>query len=159
MKLIKCLGRRLSKTGNSSTAWGLFKCDFCFREVERSYKSKETKSCGCSHGLLRHGEKKNHTKLYYVWKEMRWRCHHSQNKSYKYYGGRGVHVCDEWRYDYSNFRRWALINGYKEGLTIDRIDNYSGYHPNNCRWVTQSVNNKNKRIHQDSMENKSKEDK
>ena len=54
-------------------------------------------------------------------------------------------VCDEWL-DFSNFARWALANGYRQGLQIDRIDNARGYSPDNCRWVTRVVQNRNRRM-------------
>ena len=61
------------------------------------------------------------------------------------YGGRGISVCEEWKNDYITFRNWALENGYKEELQIDRINNNGNYEPNNCRWVTSKINGNNKR--------------
>jgi hypothetical protein len=60
------------------------------------------------------------------------------------YGGRGITVCNEWE-DYSTFKKWAMQNGYKEGLCIDRIDNFKGYSPDNCRWTTNKINCNNTR--------------
>lgn len=76
---------------------------------------------------------------------MKRRCNYPTNKSYKYYGARGIKLCPEWENDYSAFKKRALENGYKEGLTIDRKDNDKGYSPDNCRWVTRADNNRNKR--------------
>ena len=84
------------------------------------------------------------TKLYEVWCSMKYRCDNPHNKAYKYYGARGIKVCDEW-YEFSTFREWALNNGYTQGLTIDRINVDMGYTPSNCRWITISEQCKNQR--------------
>lgn len=107
------------------------------------------KSCGClqrkmaskcnkTHGL-------SHTKLFYVWQDMIKRCFKENHHAYKYYGGRGITVCNEWKNDFMSFYNWAINNGYEEGLTIDRIDVNGNYEPNNCRWVTMKVQCKNRR--------------
>lgn len=86
----------------------------------------------------------HHSKLHYVWCAMRQRCNNENNKDYKYYGQRGIKVCQEWD-DYSNFKDWALNNGYKIGLTLDRIDTYGNYTPSNCRWISIQEQQKNRR--------------
>lgn len=78
--------------------------------------------------------------LYDAWRNMKRRCYYKNSKTYKNYGGRGISVCDEWRNDYTAFLKWALTNGWKEHLQLDRIDNNGNYKPNNCRWVTQQEN-------------------
>jgi len=64
------------------------------------------------------------------------RCSDPKSDRYKWYGGKGISVCDEWD-DFLNFRNWALENGYTDELTIDRINSEGNYEPNNCRWQTQ----------------------
>lgn len=82
-------------------------------------------------------------KLYWVYYAMLQRCYHKSCSHYFRYGGRGIAVCDEWRNDNTAFYRWALNNGYKEGLTLDRIDNNGDYTPDNCRWVSVKTQNNN----------------
>lgn len=90
-----------------------------------------------------------HKRLYKVWQGMKERCYNKNNHAYMNYGGRGITVCEEWL-DPRNFIKWALENGYDENAprgqcTLDRINNYKGYSPNNCRWVSMNEQTKNKR--------------
>ena len=78
------------------------------------------------------------------------RCYNPAATSYDNYGGRGIAIYKEWLQDFDAFVLWALENDYDYGLTIDRIDNYKGYSPTNCRWVTMEENLQNKRVHQDA---------
>lgn len=91
-----------------------------------------------THGLSKHP-------LYSVWKDMKKRCYGTKSKYYHNYGGRGITVCEEWKTDFKAFYDWAIKNGHKEGLTIDRKDNDKGYSPNNCRWATRSMQSSNQR--------------
>lgn len=85
-----------------------------------------------------------HKDLFNVWQTMKSRCENKNRKKYKDYGGRGIKVCDEWQ-EAINFVSWALQNGYKKGLQIDRINVNGDYEPNNCRWVTPKENARNRR--------------
>lgn len=82
-------------------------------------------------------------KLYKVWEGMKRRCNAPQSKNYHRYGGRGVKVCEEWS-DYEAFSAWAMANGYKHGLTLDRVENDKGYSPENCRWATMKEQQNNR---------------
>jgi len=135
------------------TAW-LCQCS-CGKQkiiIGRSLITGLTKSCGClSHevkltvgkNIIKHGF--SNTKLYKVWLSMIYRCCKDSFKGYSNYGGRGIKVCNEWLNDYLAFREWALKNGYKEGLTIERKDNEGNYEPLNCKWITRKEQQLNKR--------------
>lgn len=75
---------------------------------------------------------------------MRGRCERPNHISYKNYGAKGIKVCEEWQ-DFQTFFDWAMSHGYKEGLAIDRIDSDGDYCPENCRFLTQAENNRNKK--------------
>ena len=113
-------------------------------------KAGKSTSCGCYKAELgrkhfeTHGQSK--TKLYAVWCAMRNRCNKPGVNGYNRYGGRGIKVCEEWQNSFVPFLGWAMANGYKEGLEIDRINNDGNYCPENCRWVTRFENMQNTRI-------------
>lgn len=102
-----------------------------------------TKSCGCfkrdlaSRRFYKYGGTKSH--LYFIWSTMKRRCYKENAKGYKYWGGKGIKICDEW-FDFLAFKNWALSAGYADGLSIDRINNDGNYCPENCRWITRAEN-------------------
>lgn len=131
-----------SERKNNSPVW-LCRCD-CGEETKASSRKLTNhlkKSCGCrwvKNGRYADG-KGPQTKLCGIWKQLKQRCWNPNNKDYRYYGARGVTVCEEWK-SFRGFEAWALDNGYKEGLTIDRIDGTGNYNPENCQWIPAKEN-------------------
>ena len=109
-------------------------------------RSGNTKSCGCLNREKVSSRRKTHglskTRLHRIWRGMRSRCFLQSMPKYKNYGERGIVVCEEWRDNFQAFYEWAMANGYREDLTIDRIDVDGNYEPSNCRWITISENSK-----------------
>lgn len=125
----------------------LARCDCGTERIlnARSVRRGNTQSCGClqparatSHGLDAHP-------LCAVWRAMRGRCYHRSQRSYRYYGARGIRVCDQWRHSPEQFIEWAEQHGWQPGLQIDRIDVDGDYSPENCRFVTARENTNNTR--------------
>lgn len=119
--------------------------------AQPSHTSGRCKKCGYEFNAeLRrvHGEspssEKNSSRLYEIWVGARNRCNNPNNHDYKYYGEKGVTFCKEWD-SYLAFKEWANNNGYSEELTLDRINPFGNYEPDNCRWATRLEQSRNKR--------------
>ena len=138
----------LKETGkryNGGVQW-LCQCDCGTKCVQISgrLRSGQVRSCGCLHidsvsvhGATRRGEI---PRLYTIWAHMKDRCYYQNGQGFKYCGIKGIQVCNEWKDNFGLFQHWALQNGYKDNLTIDRIDNDGDYTPRNCQWISLSDN-------------------
>lgn len=119
-------------------------------------RKERVQSCGClknemaaqrlkehpTRGNFKHGG--THTRLYMVWVNMKTRCLNKNNRAYKWYGALGVSICEEWM-SFEKFRQWAEESGYRDDLSIDRINPYGNYEPSNCRWIPLSEQRGNQR--------------
>ena len=152
---VRRVGYRKYPSGGGLSVWEC-KCD-CGNVVDvtlSSLRTGNTTSCGCfAHEtrvkkFTKHGQ--SHSRLNEVWKQMKKRCTNDRSREYRWYGAKGVTVCDEWMNSFENFRDWMLEHGYDENAprgmyTIDRINPFGNYEPCNCRLVSMDVQLKNKR--------------
>lgn len=139
----------LRRDKHSNQIW-LWKCD-CGNEKEISLynvinsRGRVIKSCGCFKNSKKLLIRK---RLYKIWLNMKQRCYDKNTINYKYYGDRGITIYEEWlnkENGFINFYNWATQNGYKEGLSIDRINNDGNYEPDNCKWSSIQEQQQHKR--------------
>lgn len=115
-----------------------------FAKWQQEKIGNDVKSCGCLKIETHRTHNQSKTRLYNIWILMKKRCDCETSENYKYYGGRGVSYCEEWK-KFENFRDWSLQNGYSDNLTLDRIDVDGNYEPTNCKWSTLKEQGNNKR--------------
>lgn len=141
----------------------IYECDHRYSDGHRLYHVKCSK-CGfetniiksalyrvsnCHHkaingGYINYNIKWSVDRLRKIYSGIKRRCYNTHEKSYKWYGAKGIKICDEWLNNPLSFEQWSLDNGYDDTLTIDRIDESKDYCPRNCRWVSQKDNSKYK---------------
>ncbi len=132
------------------TTW-LCRCE-CGNEIivdRNNLRTGHTQSCGCykkqrmAEGNTTHGHflKGKQTRLYAIWAGIKRRCLNPNVKTFKYYGARGIKICDEWM-EFEPFKDWSLAHGYADTLSIDRINALGNYEPSNCQWITRSENSR-----------------
>lgn len=133
----------------------LCQCDCGNRKIVdgQHLRHGNTRSCGCMESLNRKNfgtrsirtHEASETPLYKAWMRMKVRCNNQNSDHWNDYGGRGISVCAEWNHSFEAFQKWALENGWRQDLTLDRIDVNGNYEPSNCRWITNAEQQCNKR--------------
>lgn len=98
--------------------------------INGEYKAKRTKW--------------NNDRIGRIFNGMKTRCYNNNSDDYKWYGAKGIKICNEWLEDPKLFEDWATQNGYQDNLTIDRINENENYCPDNCRWIPNVTNVKYK---------------
>lgn len=146
-KVLEYAGSRKHKNSSEAMWKCRCKCGTIAVVSGQSLRNGSSKSCGCwnkevqkerltqmNKDCAKHGG--YGTRLYNIWHGMKERCCNTNSPAYKKYGAKGITICDEWKDDFAEFRKWALNNGYRDDLSIDRKDGTKGYSPDNCRWAT-----------------------
>lgn len=148
---------QLSKIGIDRESHWECVCECGEKTIVRGYhlRSGRVKSCGClmrevarmprgysTRGNTKHGG--SNTRLYEIWSNMKTRCFNPKNRAFKWYGAIGITICADWL-KFENFQKWAMQSGYKDNLTIERINPCGDYEPSNCTWIPKSEQRKNQR--------------
>lgn len=153
-KIINMEGKKINRWSvikraenkNGKTYW-LCECECGKRKKVYgvSLRNGKSKSCGClNKETVSKQQGLSTTRLYRIYKLMLSRCYNKKDKSYKYYGLKGISIYDNWLDDFVNFYNWAMQNGYQDNLTIDRINPNGNYEPSNCKWITEKEQHYNR---------------
>lgn len=142
----------------------LYECDYKANDGHKLYHVRCTE-CGCEFDKIKsdissvsscthlnvNGSPKqfksftwDNPRIRSIFTGMKYRCYNEHCEDYKWYGGRGIKICDEWISNPKSFEEWALANGYTDKLTINRKDENKNYCPDNCEWITGKNNSKYK---------------
>lgn len=138
------LGLSAKKVGRKS--YWVCQCSCGNKKIVRSdlLIGGKVRSCGClkkeqdninldrtTHGQTTQG----YSRLWGIWEGMKKRCSNPKDTNYMKYGARGIKVCKEWQHSFEAFQSWSITHGYKDDLTIERLDVNKGYNPDNCAWI------------------------
>ena len=140
-KIIKDLGLITPPKWKKHTRCIIALCKKCNKEFFAVRDQLKANSKGCS--KLCAGSNGGTKRLTKIFGGMMERCYNPNHISAKNYSSKNITICDEWLKDVSSFYSWSFNNGYTENLTLDRIDNSKGYHPENCRWTNKSIQSQN----------------
>jgi hypothetical protein len=143
----------VEQSGNNARGAALWLCKCaCGKTGHPSgvdLRAGKSRSCGCVGDEIFHASTRKHgastSPLHNVWKSMRQRCLNPRDAAYKNYGGRGIAISEAWS-NFQTFSDWALLSGYDQALSIERIDVDQGYSPDNCTWATKKVQAVNRRF-------------
>jgi hypothetical protein len=156
--ILRKQGRDVKKFSGPANIKSCAECGKAFHSPPSTRRVYCGKRCSILHKGLNsrtHGDSR--TRLYSIWCNMKARCKGTSSRLARmYYSDRGIEVCREWKDDFTAFKAWAMGNGYKTHLELDRIDNDKGYSPSNCRWATRQQQMQNTRKRCDARTSKYK---